>query len=775
MKTLVWLLTAVIVSLSAVGQQAVITGTVYDKEHHSLAFSAVSIPALKTGVTPSQSGVYTISVPAGAYIIASSLVGYKPAIQKVELNAGDTAHLNFTLEQDTKLKEVIISASRRQETLDEVPSSINIIGAKDLAIQKTINNNLSDILANSVPGLGFNTNRSSNLGQTMRGRGILIMIDGVPQSTPLRNGARDIRTIDPVAIERVEVIKGATAIYGNGADGGLINYITKKPDANKVISGQTSIGSSTFLIKPQHTLGAQASQLLSGTIKKLDYVVSGRYEQTGVARDAKGEVLSPEYGLNDLQMWNVFAKVGYNININNRLELMYNYFSSKQRTDYIARAGKYGVPDSATIGILGVRPGEPEGTPYNHNVNLHYSSQGLIGGTDLDVNMYLQDFYTLLSSSNFFEGNGQPGILDKKKGLRINLNSPFLISDIWNGNVIYGIDVLSDKTSTVLTDGRVSVPEMNMRNLAPYMQLKSVFQKNLIFKAGLRFENINIDVPTYTTLNTLNYSTGGYSGGGVVVKGGALNYNAFVFNAGLRFNKLSYFKPFVSFSQSFSIGDLGLVLRSAAENTLADITTEAVTANSYEAGFNSTFGKLNIEGAVYLSTSELGASYVYVNGKTQIARSPEKIHGFELAADYALLEHLVIGGSYSYTEGKRNVNDKKVYLGGDRINPPKSTAYVSWNILPDWLIRVQMLHAGNRKRFEPVNGKYSYGTGPINSFTTFNLFTSYHLDKKSSIQIGIENLLNKNYFTIPSQWMSDNLSYVKGNGIRLTVNYVYKF
>ncbi|UPK72921.1 TonB-dependent receptor [Chitinophaga filiformis] len=454
---------------------------------------------------------------------------------------------------------------------------------------------------------------------------------------------------------------------------------------------------------------------------------------------------------------------------------MYNYFSSKQRTDYIARAGKYGVPDSATIGILGVRPGEPEGTPYNHNVNLHYSSQGLIGGTDLDVNMYLQDFYTLLSSSNFFEGNGQPGILDKKKGLRINLNSPFLISDIWNGNVIYGIDVLSDKTSTVLTDGRVSVPEMNMRNLAPYMQLKSVFQKNLIFKAGLRFENINIDVPTYTTLNTLNYSTGGYSGGGVVVKGGALNYNAFVFNAGLRFNKLSYFKPFVSFSQSFSIGDLGLVLRSAAENTLADITTEAVTANSYEAGFNSTFGKLNIEGAVYLSTSELGASYVYVNGKTQIARSPEKIHGFELAADYALLEHLVIGGSYSYTEGKRNVNDKKVYLGGDRINPPKSTAYVSWNILPDWLIRVQMLHAGNRKRFEPVNGKYSYGTGPINSFTTFNLFTSYHLDKKSSIQIGIENLLNKNYFTIPSQWMSDNLSYVKGNGIRLTVNYVYKF
>ncbi len=42
------------------------------------------------------------------------------------------------------------------------------------------------------------------------------MVDGIPQSTPLRNGGRDMRTIDPSAIERIEVIKGATAIYGNG-------------------------------------------------------------------------------------------------------------------------------------------------------------------------------------------------------------------------------------------------------------------------------------------------------------------------------------------------------------------------------------------------------------------------------------------------------------------------------------------------------------------------------------------------------------------------------
>lgn len=687
----------------------------------------------------------------------------------------DTTRRDTVLQKDAQLKEVIVSASRRKETLDEVPSSVTILRAKDLAIQKSINNNLSDILANTVPGLGFNSNRSYNLGQTLRGRTVLVMIDGIPQSTPLRNSLRDIRSIDPGVIEQVEVIKGATAIYGNGATGGLINYITKRPATGKAFSGQTSMGANTALKEAQHTGGWYVGQMLTGTVKRFDYVISGRYEQTGVMKDAKGQVLSPDYGLNELQMWNAFARVGYNIDTRNRLELLYNYFSSKQRTDYIVKAGTFGNRDSATTGVLGIRPGEPEGTPYNHNASLHFTSQGLIGGTDLDVNLYMQDFSTLTPYTNFFENNGQSGIIAEKKGLRLNLNSPFVISSNWNGSLVYGADVLADKTSQVLTDGRVSVPEMNMRNLAPYLQVKSVFLQHLVLKVGARFENINIKVPTYTTINTINYSTGGYSGGGVTVKGGSLNYNAFVFNAGLRYNKLPYFKPFISFSQGFSVPELGLILRGAKENTLADITARAVTTNNYEAGFNSTVGKLNIEGAAYISTSGLGASYVMVNGKFEVARSPERVYGFEVSADYALLDELSLGASWSYTEGKREVGDQKVYLGGDRIAPPKSTAYINYTPIPGWLIRLQMLHAGNRKRFDPVNGRYSYGTGPMSAFTTFNLFTGYELDSHSSIQVGVENLFNKDYFTIPSQWQADNLTYVKGNGLRLNLNYSYRF
>jgi len=676
---------------------------------------------------------------------------------------------------DTELQEVVISATRQLESLDEVPSSVTILSKKQLQQQLSISSNLSDILGATVAGLGFTTNRAQNLGQTLRGRRVLVMIDGIPQSTPLRDGAKDIRSLDPTVLERVEVIKGATAIYGNGADGGLINYITKKPNLDKAISGSTEVGSAFSLIKPAETAGFFISQLFTGKVKKLDYVVSGRYEETGLYRDAKGRVLSPEYGMNDLRNWNAFAKIGYDLNPNNRLEVMYNYFKSTQDTDYIAQAGIYGNSDAPTIGVKGERPGKPEGTPYNHNASLSYTGEHIIGNTDINATFYFQDYLTLINYSNFFENDGQPATQSKKLGFRLNLNSPYQLNSLISGNVTYGLDLLSDITDTHLTDDRLVIPEMKMGNLAPYFQLKNMFGPNLVLKTGLRLENVNIEVPDYTTIGIRNFVNGTYVGGGIAVKGGDLDFNALMFNAGLRYTKWSVFKPFVSFSQSFSVADLGLVLRAAKENTVSNTSIKAVKANNYEFGFSGAVAKLSYEGAVYYSTSKLGASYVYIDGNPQIARSPEKIYGFELSAKYRLHSKIDVGANYSFTEGKREIADQKVYLGGDRINPPKIVAFTVFRPLEAWSIFAQMTSTTGRDRFEPTNGAYTYGTGPIKSFTTFNLSSSYTFKEKSTIRFGVENLFNKDYYTVISQWQSNNMNYVKGNGTRLNISFTQAF
>ncbi len=683
--------------------------------------------------------------------------------------------LNDKSKADNELQEIIVSASRKAEILDEVPSSVTLLSKKQIQQQLSISSNLSDILGATVPGLGFTTNRTQNLGQTLRGRRVLVMIDGIPQSTPLRDGAKDMRSLDPTVLDRVEVIKGATAIYGNGADGGLINYITKKSNPDKVISGSTEAGTAFSLVKPTETAGFFVSQLFTGKIKKFDYVVSGRYEETGLYRDAKGRVLSPEYGMNDLKNWNAFAKVGYDFNANNRLELMYNYFESTQHTDYVAKAGVYGNFDSPTIGVKGQRPGEPEGTPYNHNASLSYIGKNFIGKTDVNASLYFQDYLTVINYSDFFENNGQPATQSKKLGFRLNLNTPYEFSTLISGNLTYGLDILSDVTDTHLTDGRLVIPEMKMNNIAPYFQLKNMFGPNLVLKTGLRLENVNIDVPDYTTIGIRNYVNGTYVGGGIAVNSGELDFNALMFNAGLRYTKWSLFKPFVSFSQSFSVADLGLVLRAAKENTVNNTSIKAVTANNYEFGFSGAWAKLSYDAAVYYSTSKLGASYVYIDGNPQISRSPEKIYGFELSAKYRLHSKVDIGANYSFTEGKRELTDKKVYLGGDRINPPKITAFTVIRPLEAWSIYLQMINTPGRDRFEPVNGAYTYGTGPIKSFTAFNLSSSYTFLEKSTIRLGVENLFNKDYYSVISQWQSSNMNYVKENGTRLTVSFTQAF
>ena len=695
--------------------------------------------------------------------------------QKDKTTKSQDSILNDKSKADNELQEIVVSASRKAEILDEVPSSVTLLSKKQIQQQLSISSNLSDILGATVPGLGFSTNRTQNLGQTLRGRRVLVMIDGIPQSTPLRDGAKDMRSLDPTVLDRVEVIKGATAIYGNGADGGLINYITKKSNPDKAISGSTEVGTAFSLVKPAETAGFFVSQLFTGKIKKFDYVVSGRYEETGLYRDSKGRVLSPEYGMNDLKNWNAFAKVGYDFNANNRLELMYNYFESTQHTDYVAKAGVYGNFDSPTIGVKGQRPGEPEGTPYNHNASLSYIGKNFIGKTDVNASLYFQDYLTLINYSDFFENNGQPATQSKKLGFRLNLNTPYEFSSLISGNLTYGLDILSDITDTHLTDGRLVIPEMKMNNIAPYFQLKNMFGPNLVLKTGLRLENVNIDVPDYTTIGIRNYVNGTYVGGGIAVNGGELDFNALMFNAGLRYTKWRLFKPFVSFSQSFSVADLGLVLRAAKENTVNNTSIKAVTANNYEFGFSGAWANLSYDAAVYYSTSKLGASYVYIDGNPQISRSPEKIYGFELSAKYRLHSKVDIGANYSFTEGKRELTDKKVYLGGDRINPPKITAFTVIRPLEAWSIYLQMINTPGRDRFEPVNGAYTYGTGPIKSFTAFNLSSSYTFREKSTIRLGVENLFNKDYYYVISQWQSNNMNYVKENGTRLTVSFTQAF
>ena len=767
--------------LGVSAQESAIHGKITDENNQPIPFATVTLKDLSRGAIANDSGEYTMTnLEEGNYTLQFSGIGYSKVNRSINLGENENMEISVSLSTSFEaLNEVVITSNRIRETLDEVPSSVSVITSRQIENLGLTSTTIADVLL-EVPGISLSTNQTSNTGQTLRGRKMLVLIDGIPQSTPLRNGNRDINTIDPSTIERIEVIKGATAIYGNGADGGIVNYITKKTAATKRFESTTVLGSTGALKTIDKTVGTNISQTFSGNLDKLGYVVSGGFRQTGVFRDAEGAVVSPYYGVGETSQYSLFGKLNYQIADNHKVEIMYNYFSSKQNSDYIAQIGEFGITPS--IGVLGDDLGVDQGNRYNHNAQLTYDFLKIFGETDFKLNLYAQDFSTVYGyTDSFYDPNlgfegGQSSILSTKKGARFNFNTPYRIGEV-TGNILYGVDILNDLTSQELVDGRPWVPEVDMTNLAPYAQLKTLYE-NFVLKAGIRFENIGINIPDYTTLARYNQGETTPSSGGVSVEGGKLEYNSTTFNVGLRYNKWPELKPFVSFSQSFSIADLGRTLRSATENTVGQINSDAVIANNYEVGFNSHIGNTNFSGAYFMSTSKFGATYRELeSGVFEIARQPERVYGFEIAADTKLVYNLSLGGSVSY-EGKLDAEDNgnfDTYMNSDRIPPLKSVAYLAYTWANKFNARVSYIYSGKRDHFESNgSGDYSYGQGPVNDFGLVNLTTSYQMSPSTKIGVGIENLLNTDYYNLLSQWAARDNDYIKANGTRFNLSLTVK-
>ena len=755
-------------AISTVVEAQTVKGTTKNKNGEGLEGISLTITNSFTGATSSNSGSYEIKLPAaGTYTLAAQGVGFATQSQTFTVAADEVVTVDFELSPSVStLKDITVTAGRKPEIIDRTPASVQVINSREVQTQLLISPNINNILANAVPSLGFSTNTTSNTGQTLRGRNPLVLIDGIPQSTPLRAGGRDLRTIDPAIIERIEVVKGATAIYGNGADGGIINYITKKPQKGSKFNASTYLAATGMPVHGNKTLGGRITQQFIGNLNKFDYVLNGTFEKTGVYKDADGQVLTPVYGLGETNIHNLFGKFGYNITPTHRVEAMYNFFGSKQNSDYIEQMGVYGT--TPTIGVPGKTLGVDEGTRFNHNAYLKYLAKDLFLNTELDASVYLQSFKTVYGFTTFFQNGGQSTVESYKKGLRLNLNTPYHVADWFQGDVVYGVDILNDVTSQKLTDGRTWVPEMDMKNTAPYVQATATLFKEWIFKAGYRFDAVSVDIPDFTQI------VDAAGNGGKHITGAKLSFNASTFNTGLRFAKWDKFKPFVSYTQGFSLIDIGRFVRSAKENDIAKMQIEPVVVNNYEAGFSSSFNWLSFTGSYFRSTNKIGASLIEENGLYVQQRAPEKTYGFEAALDLIPISQIKAGVSYMFVEGKADINKNNSfddaedrYLTGLKIPAPKTTAYVRYAPVNTFDVMVQWIHYGERKRFSPrANGTYAYGEGPVDANSWVNLSSAWQINKRFSLNLGVENLFNNNFFMPQAQWSAQHGDYIKANGMR---------
>ena len=138
----------------------------------------------------------------------------------------------FLTPKATSLNEVVVSASKFQQSKKEVPQTIISIDSK--AIQFSNPQTSADLLSNSgrvfvqksqlrggSPLIrGFSTNR------------LLITVDGVRLNNAIFRGGnvQNVLSINPFNVENTEIILGSgSVIYGSDAIGGVMNFYTTTP------------------------------------------------------------------------------------------------------------------------------------------------------------------------------------------------------------------------------------------------------------------------------------------------------------------------------------------------------------------------------------------------------------------------------------------------------------------------------------------------------------------------------------------------------------------
>ena len=678
------------------------------------------------------------------------------------------------------LEEVTISTTRMPEIKQNAAATVTIIDQKQIAEMSKSAPDITHLLGMLTPGMALSSNTTSSRSQSLRGRSALILIDGIPQSTPLRSTDRDIRTIDIAAIDHIEVVKGSTALYGNGAIGGLINIITKKNTTNKAVAGETTLSGSTYnLFRHGKGQGYRINQQVYGRLGQFDYLVNGAFGRTGSAIDGDGKFISPRYGLGDTYTTNVLVNLGYSLSPKNRIELMYNYYRSLQDTKLIPFGGKY--LQSPSIGIIGNKDPQAvdEGTRYNHNAYLKFTSKDIFKHTDLEASVYGSGIYTIFdfrkanpAQPRWEETSGQSAVKDRKFGFRTQFNTRLIFSENAFARLAYGYDYLYNKTSQPLVDGRYWVPWLTSSNHAPFIQVKTTLWEHLNLKLGGRYDFINVNVPDYDVLRNK------LSDPQVQVKGGKLKYNNMSFNVGLSYNRYRAFQPFVAYSQGFSIFDLGRTLRAAKADVLSKISTEPVKTNNYEVGVYSDINHwLQLNGSVFYTYSKLGSDLKIENGFWVVNRTPQKVYGVELSADAQILRNLKAGANFSWFEGKLKsaTGDWDTYMSNISIPAAKLAMYVNYAPVKNTYLQLQYMHTGKRDRFTPnASGVYNEGEGIVNRINLLNLTAGVKM-KVCDLSLAVSNLLNYTYYTPASMMMARNAEYAHADGRKITLTAVFKY
>ncbi|WP_236012096.1 TonB-dependent receptor [Marinobacter mangrovi] len=674
---------------------------------------------------------------------------------------------------DTELAPLVVSATRNKSVEGQTPQKVIVISREQIEEQLAITDDPGQVLSNLIPSYSPSRQKLSNAGETFRGRSALFMIDGVPQSNPLRDSARDSYTIDLSMVDRIEVIYGASAEQGLGATGGIINFVTRRPESG-TFNQQAGVTLTTDDDVQSDGQGYKLNYQASGQKGNWDYLAGATIQERGVFYDGNDERIGVAYPgeIQNSSSYDLLAKLGYWLDDNQNVTFFINRFELEGNGDYVPVPGdrEAGIPTTA-------EKGNPEGDPgYNKvtTARLSYAHDDWYGN-QLDATFYSQTFRARFATTPFFpylDGNGNTRY-DQTRNESDKLGGKFTISRAGmldnRLKLTSGIDVLQDETTQVLVHtGRTYVPESTFRNYAVFLQGDFKLLDPLTLHAGVRHEYAELKVDTYQTIDRSNVTQDN-----VTVDGGSPDFNETLYNAGLVYQVTPWMQLYGNYSEGFGMPDVGRVLRGVSDpgqdvDTL--LTLQPIVTDNREVGARFDWQTYSLEISYYESNSDYGERLTEVNGTWVGSREKTEINGVEISGEARVTDAHTLTASYAHARGRSDTDgDGNVDTDLTGINIAPDTLRLGWTATWNNRLstRLQAAHYFDRNT---DNDQLDF-----DGYSLFDASLAYRLPV-GRVSFGIENLTDEDYFTYYSQAarVSDEY-YFKGRGRTYSLGYAVNF
>lgn len=676
----------------------------------------------------------------------------------------------MTSEQTTP-GDIVVTASRSGAPVEELPVAVTVLDEEALADQLSRSGDILRALDFTVPGLNLSAGGRSQCLTRVRGRVPAFQINGVPANQDLRpSNCNSAFQISPFAIERVEVVRGATALFGAGAPGGIINLITRRARGETVeVDAVAQTGFN--LREPGGTLQTVLYAGVGQRVGAFDYYVGAAYQDYGVGRAPNGSrVVGTAFDSVALN-----GSLGLEVSPTVRVRLTGTFYNEDPGREYNVS----GADVDAGVGLPRViavtpNPFREQGDDRLHTVAFSIEADDVLGQRLLaSVFSQAQRFR---QRANFQDANGgDPDFFSDDRenqtlGTRLTLARGFGLGGGADLRLEYGVDWRRDRLLRVQLDP--ADPDRPIGLIAPEVIL---YQTGLFAQANLGLGRFRLSGGArrewYRGRISDELADRGLAGRGE--PGRFAPAELTLFNAGAVFEVADRAQLYASYNEGAELTQLGRAARRARDPGL--ISPEPAKSEQYELGLRGRFGRVSATAAGFYSYSA-AASLVQPDPSCAgqgfcpliPLRAPQRVWGAEGTLDWAATPRLDLGALFTWQRGE--IFDqglgRYVPFGVDIVSPTRVAVRANWRPTDRLRLGAQASYAAEADFFSPSEQEIGFVNTP--SLFLADASVAYRAGP-GEVTAAVTNLFDRRYqnLTLGAGAFTPSLA----EGRRLTIGY----